>query len=477
MKVLLLIPPTDLVKSYGGLKKFSNPQPSLGVAYIAAVLRRNGCSVNIIDAYVNGHNLKEIMDIIRQHKPEIIGISVLTPSADVVYGISRNIRTSFPDIKIVMGNMHASLFSDEILSMGYADFVIHREGELTMLELVKVLEAGHALENIKGISFKNNGVIVNNPLRPHMENLDELPFPAWDLLPREKYLTDPRTEVKKGTVERQILATRGCPNQCTFCSSRTERGLGTKYRMRAPKLVVDEMIYMYERLGGTVFGFVDLAFPLVRDHASALCNELINRGFHEKFKWTTECRVKSLDRELLLLMKKAGCVRVNFGIESGNNDILRMIKKNFATDDVRSAVRMTREAGIEVDGMFMIGLPEETEETINQTIEFAIELDVRYAIFNIFVPYPGCELYDILKAQGKIHYTKWSDFTSYPTYSGGLPVYVPNGLSKEKLMELQSKAMRKFYLRPKFIWHEVKNFKINKIPYYVEGFKGLLSTR
>ncbi len=155
----------------------------------------------------------------------------------------------------------------------------------------------------------------------------------------------------------------------------------------------------------------------------------------------------------------------------------RNAQRKVHIEDVKKDIRIAHEAGLEIDGMFMIGLPGETAETITETIEFAIELNVRYAIFNIFVPYPGCELYDTLKAQGKIHCNKWSDFTSYPTYSGGIPVYVPDGLSKEKLMELQTKAMRRFYLRPKFILNEFKNFKINKMLHYIEGFKGLLSTR
>ncbi len=476
MKVLLLIPPTDLKKSFGKLKSFSNPQPSIGIAYIAAVLRENGFNVQVVDAYVNSYTLMDIMNIIRQDTPDIIGVSVLTPSAEVVYEISRNIRITFPQIKIVMGNMHASLFSDEILSMGYADFVVHREGEITMPLLLKALENKNNLESVNGISFKKNNVLVNNPMMPHMGDLDLLPFPAWDLFPMHKYSTDPRTEVKKGTVEMQILATRGCPNQCTFCSSRTDRSLGSKYRIRNPKSVVDEMIYMHEVYENEVFSFMDLAFPLVRKHAIEFCNEIISRRLGEKFKWVTECRVKSLDDELLMFMKKAGCVRVCFGIESGNDEILKLLKKGFTTEDVRKAVRMAQKAGIEVDGMFMIGLPGETAATIAETIDFAIELNVRYAIFNIFVPYPGCELYDILKAQGKINYKRWSDFTSYPTYSGGMPVYAPDGLSKERLMELQTRAMRRFYLRPKFIINEFKNFKANKIFHYIEGFKGLLST-
>jgi radical SAM superfamily enzyme YgiQ (UPF0313 family) len=477
MRILLLIPPTDLKKSYGKLKKFSNPQPSIGIAYIASILRENGHLVKVLDAYVNGSSLDDIINIIGDFDPDVVGISVLTPSAEVVFSISKEIRKNYPDIKIVMGNMHASIFADEILANNYADFIIHREGELTMLELIETLGKKENIDSVRGISFCKTGRIIHTPLRPHIDNLDSLPFPAWDLFPLEKYTTDPRTEVKKGVTEMQILATRGCPNQCTFCSSRTERSLGSKYRMRSPKNIVDEMEFLYKNFKSEVFSFMDLAFPLVKSHAMAVCQEIINRGLHRKILWFTECRVKPLDEEILNLMKKSGCVRVNFGIESGNNEILKMLKKNFTTDDVRKAVKMAKKAGIEVDGMFMIGLPGETEETIKQTIDFAIELNVRFAIFNIFVPYPGCELWDILNSQNKIHFNTWSDFTSYPTFSGGVPVYVPDGLTKEKIMELQAKGMRKFYLRPSFILHELLHFKFDKIKQYYEGFKGLILTK
>ncbi len=474
MRVLLLIPPTDLAKSYGGLRKFSNPQPSLGIAYVASSLRENGYDVKVVDAYVCGYDLEGIFNSIREFSPDVIGISVLTPSAEVVYEISRRIRTFSPGIKIVFGNLHASLFSDEVLTQNYADFVVHGEGELTMLKLIRSLENNGDLGSVTGISFRRNNNIVNNPPSPHIDNLDSLPFPAWDLFPMDRYATDPRTQVKKDFVELQILATRGCPNQCTFCSSHTERSLGSKYRMRNPKLVVDEMIYMYEKYGREVFSFMDLAFPLVKSHATEFCNEIIRRGYNKKFKWITECRVKPLDKDLLSLMKKAGCERLCFGVESGNNKILQSLKKNFTTEDVKKAVKMTSAAGLVADAMFMIGLPGETEEMINETIDFAKGLNIRYAIFNIFVPYPGCELYDTLNAQKKIRFKGWSDFTSYPGFSGGIPVYVPDGLTKDKLMYLQEKAMKSFYLRPRFIFNEILNFKGDKMGHYVDGLKCIL---
>ncbi len=474
MNILLLIPPASLDLSYGQLKDFSNPQPSVGLAYIASILRDNGYNVSILDAYVSQLGAGEILDEVASRNVDLIGISVLTTSVDVVTELIKRIRKQLPQLKIVLGNMHASLFCDEILNDHLADFIIHREGEYAMLELVKALENGDDPQSVKGISFRDDGHIIHTPVRPFITELDKLPFPAWDLFPLDSYHTDPRTEVISGKTERLILATRGCPNACTFCSSRTERSMGSKYRMRSPVNIVDEMEYMHERYKSEVFSFMDMAFPLKKAHAMAVFQEMIDRGINKKVVWCTECRVKPIDHEIFKAMREAGCVRINFGIESGSNRILKALKKGFTLDDVRRAVGMARKVGIEVDGMFMMGLPTETDQEIRATIDFAIELNVRYAIFNIFVPYPGCELYDMLSAQDKVSFKSWSEFTSYPTYTSRKPIYVPDGLTHSQIMNLQKYAMRKFYLRPRFVCQEFKRFKPSKIKEYYHGLKGLL---
>ena len=474
MNILLLIPPASLDSSYGQLKDFSNPQPSIGLAYIAAVLRDSGFPVSVLDAYVEQLGIDEIVSSIRSRKADLVGISVLTTAADVTAEIVKRLRTELPGVKVVLGNMHASLFSEKLLKNNLADFIVHREGEHTFLNLARALEKGSDVGAIRGISFVEGDQVVHTTPRPPIEDLDSLPYPAWDLFPMASYKTDPRTEIILGQVEMQILATRGCPNQCTFCSSRTERSLGSRYRMRNPKNIVDEIEYMCDHFGARVFSFMDLAFPLVKKHAMALFREIIGRGLNRKIAWATECRVKPLDLETLKMMRESGCARINFGIESGCNDILKLLRKNFTTADVENAVRMARDAGIEVDGMLMIGLPTETERHIRQTIRFATKLGLRYAIFNIFVPYPGCALFDTLTAEGKIRFDKWSDFTSYPTYTGGKPVYIPDELTHERLMGLQKHAMRRFYLRPRFILQEIRRFKPAKIRQYWNGLKGIL---
>jgi radical SAM superfamily enzyme YgiQ (UPF0313 family) len=444
------------------------------VAYLAAVLQREGISVEVLDAYALQLEANEIIRILADRSPAVVGISLLSTSYEIVSSLVNQIRSLIPHVVIVVGNLHASLYCEEILLHGVADYVVHREGEYVLLDLVRTLERGGDPTSVRGISFLDGQRVFHTEIPPLIEDLDSLPFPAWELFSRDAYRTDPRTEVVPGVTETLILATRGCPNQCTFCSSRTSRSLGPRYRMRSPENVADEMEFMHDRFGSTVFGFMDLAFPLVKSHAMGLFSEIVRRGLQRKISWMTECRVKPLDEETVAAMKKAGCVRMNFGIESGNDEVLRRLRKNFTTEDVQRAVTMANREGIEVDGMFMLGLPGETEESIRQTIELAAGLDLRYAIFNLFVPYPGCELFDQLKQEGKLNYESWAQFTSYGGYSGLDPVYVPDGLTPKRLTELQKFAMRRFYLRPRFILQELKRANWSKARHYVNGLASVI---
>jgi anaerobic magnesium-protoporphyrin IX monomethyl ester cyclase len=476
MKILFMMPPTDLARSYGGLKEFSNPSPSIGLAYIASLLRENQYDVSILDAYVNKFSIDETVAEIVKVKPDVLGVSVLTTSAHITEEIVTQIRNLLPGILIVMGNLHASMFAEELLTKKHADIIVHQEGEYTMLEVVNAIKNKTSLEPIKGISYLKNGVVQHNELRPFIEDIDALPFPAWDLYDLSKYHNDPRTSVKNRKIrsaEMQILATRGCPYTCTFCSSRTSKSLGNKYRMRQPVKVVDEIELHYNKYGVSVFSFTDLAFPLVKAHATAVCEELIKRGLNKKISWLCEPRVKPIDKELLGMLKKAGCARVCFGIESGNQEILDALRKQFTLDDVRKAVAAAKSEGLEVDGMFMLGLPGETYEMSRKTINFAKKLGVRFAMFNLFVPYPGCELYDVLKNDSKLTSDGWSGFTSYPSYTSNKPVFIPDGRDWEELVQTQKQAMKEFYLTRSFIIGEIKRFQLRNFRAYWSGLKSL----
>ena len=477
MDVLLIIPPTDLAASYGNLKSFSNPVPSIGLAYVAATLRGAGYAVEILDAYVQEMSVSDVVAYVTKKSPAIVGVSFLTTSAGVCEDICCGIRQSAPDVIIAGGNIHAAMFYETLLVENVVDVVVFREGEHTIVDIARAVESGRDIAFVDGVAVLRGGECVVTPQRALIADLDSLPFPAWDLYDFAMYGTDPRTTIRgfEGQKEMLILATRGCPNQCTFCSSHGKRSLGNKYRMRSPGNIVDEFEYMMDRYESRVFSFMDLAFPLIERHAMAVCQEIIDRGLQHEIAWVTECRVKPLNKSMLLKMREAGCRRVCFGIESGNDATLKNLRKNFTVADVKNACGMAREAGLEVDGMFMLGLPDEPPKAAENTIHLACNLGLRFAILNLFVPYPGCDLYDELSKSGKVNYQKWSDFSSYWTVGGGNPVYIPDGWTRDSLKAIQANAMRRFYLRPEFVLRQIREFRFSMVKQYWQGLKGLLS--
>ncbi|MBF0353644.1 MAG: radical SAM protein [Alphaproteobacteria bacterium] len=476
--VLFVMPPTDLAASYGNLKDFANAAPSLGFAYMAANLQKNGYKVAILDGYSRQLSVQEVVAEVARQKPRLVGLTVLSTSAQVTEDICVGLRKAAPDILIVGGNTHCQVFYQDILERQVMDVIVFREGEHIMVRLMKALDAGEGLESVAGIAFQRQGQVVECPEDQFLNDLNDLPFPAWDLYDLDSYALDPRGAAKSKIGKPkplQILGTRGCPMACTFCSSRSERSQGTKYRMRSPENIVDEIEYMVNRYGANMFTFMDLSFPLVYKHAVAMCDDIIKRGLNKKIIWYSECRVKPLHEDIFQKMRDAGCVRVSFGIESMNDETLARIRKGFTANDVRKACAAAHRAGLEIDGMFMLGLPDETQEMALNTAREACKLPVRFAIFNLFTPYPGSELYDELMAAGEIKFARWSDFTSYWTIGNGQPVYVPKGWTPQELISVQAQAMKRFYLRPKFILQELMNFKPSMIKTYLSGLRGLLN--
>jgi len=310
--------------------------------------------------------------------------------------------------------------------------------------LVKYIKRGYSLKKIHGISYRKNGKIVHTPERPFIEDLDNLPFPAWHLFPLAKYHPPPHWTIKLPALP--LLSSRGCPYSCTFCSLITQ---GKRHRVRSPKNVVDEIEFDVSEYGTKEIMFWDATFPLNKKIGEKICKEIIKRGLHKEIVWLSEARVDRVDKDLLTLMKKSGCRRVAYGIESAVQRILNNVKKGFTIEQAETAVRLTRKIGLETIGYFMLGLPGETEQTALATIEFAKRIDPDFSKFNLTVPYPGSQLFNEAVKGGALNSRNWDDFSSLSGYSDYEPVYVPKNMTAEKLKKIQRDAMRKFYLRPR----------------------------
>lgn len=477
MKITLLIPPTDLDKAYGGIQSLNHILPGIGLAYIAAVLRQKGHQVSVLDAYVQRLSESQAVEQIMDLGPDILGVSLLTTSAPPAEAIISTLRSRAPKMTVVMGNVHANVFAQDLLARGLADFIVFREGEATMAELAAALQNGQDPDTVAGLAFMRQGKYITTPDRTFLEDLDTLPYPAWDLFPLHLYRADPRSVAADRHVSLAslpILASRGCPNRCTFCSSKSNKSLGSRYRMRKPKEVALEMLKMSQRFGARSFFFADLSFPLVIDHGLQVCEEIMRLGLHKDISWRCEMRVKPISEQLLMGMKSAGCDRVMFGIESGSDEMLRRVKKGFSTQDVRQAVALCNKVGMDVDGMFMFGLPGESHEMAEQTLRFALELNPRFISTNLFVPYPGCDLYEELKAQGKIDLSDLGSFTSYPAYGSAKPVYIPEGWTVKELQAFQKRFARRFYLRPSFIFRQLAEMRLEHLDLYWKAMLNIL---
>lgn len=453
---ILLINPTINFNKFGIFGKLMEKIPPLGVAYIAGVLQENGFKTEIIDDFVVNIGMKGILDKIKDKKPKIVGISCLTPSANITFAIAREIEKFDKNIVIVSGNIHASFFAEEILKSQDIDIIVHGEAEYTFLEITKSILENRPINSIKGISFKENNIITHNQHIPPIEDLDKLPYPSWELLQIKKYNFLPYNIDSGRCIS--MLTSRGCPYKCIFCSLPY---ISKKYRTRKPLNVIEEIKYVEEKYKIRQIAFVDAIFSLNNDFGIKFCEEIIKNKINKKISWICETRVDLIDKELIKLMRLANCKRILFGIESATEEILNDISKKYTLEQIKKSVQICKKAGIEVGGFFMLGLPKDTKETCERTISFAKELDLDFAKFAITVPFPGSKLYDDLKREYKLNRDDWENFTTFNPDAKNL-VYAPDMMSKEELIEIQKKAHLMFYLQPRIILKTI--FRISKFP-------------
>ena len=440
----IFISPSD-VEVFGkiNIKRIDADMFPLGIAYIASYIREKGHTVKLFSIREFGEDWEDkLKKIIIQENPIIVGIPCVTPTITDVYKISTLIKKIDNNIKIVVGGPHPSALPEETIFYKDIDIVVIGEGEITFLEILEKFN----LNEIKGIYYKEGNKIKHTQPRPLNQNIDSLPIPTYDLLPIKKYTY---TFIGKCLI---FVTGRGCPYRCAFCSSKViNKG---KMRLRSVQKVVDEIEYLYKKHNIKALKFVDDTFTAIPERTIELCKEIRKRKL--KIKWGCDTRVNTLSPELLKEMKKAGCCLIKFGIESGDEKILKIIKKDITINQVREAVEMTKKAGIEAHGFFILGNPYDTEETIQKTIDLAKDLNLDYVQFSMMTPYPGTEVYDMaIQNKGIKLLTKdWSDFKRY-----GKPIIELPTVSSKRLEELHAKAYKEFYFRPKYYFKRILKTK------------------
>ena len=439
MKVLLLKPKTNLPIE-------TRTSPSLGLAYLGAVSERQGHTVRIYDGDVEDISLEKVL---RDFAPDLVGITANTIQIKSAWRDAALVK-SMADIPVVLGGPHPTVLPAESAERPDVDIVVRGEGEATWEELCQWRTADgewraaiSGLQPIPGISYQTpDGQVHHNPARPVIEDLDSLPLPAYHFFKMDRYTNlQPTVDHIKGP-SYPILTSRGCPYRCTYCSQIGPR----RWRMRSPENVVAEWRWLVRDLGAAEIGVLDDSFNINRQRVLDICDLLIKEELtYVPWIMINGIRANLADTELLGRMKQAGCIRSAFGVESGNQEILdSVIGKQLTLEQVRAAFKAAKEVGMETIGFFMIGLPGETEETIDETIRFAIELDPVVANFSMATPFPGTEMSRIVKEKGRLLVEDYDDFAFFE----GRASFEMDGMTAELVERKWKEAHRRFYLRP-----------------------------
>jgi len=452
MRVILINPGNDLRRMFGRYAAAMQPVAPAGIAYIAASLRQANHQVSIIDQYKTPETTEALAARVAAERPDVVGLSVLTPVAQVAERLVLHIRQHSPKTRIVWGNIHARVFAEDILRANLADAIVHQEGEETLVDYVARLEAGVDPTDVLGLSYRDgDGQPQHNPARPLIQDLDALPLPAYDLIDVKRYVAPPMLGWMEPILP--VQASRGCPFTCHYC---TQENLPRGFRARSMEAVVDEMAFHHRKFGMRYMGFLDANFPYNRSSALEFAELYRKRGLHKKMKWITETRVDLIDDETMGVLARAGMKLIMFGFESGTQYMLDSYDKRVTLEKAFRAMEAAKKHKVAVLGLFMLGMPGETVASAEATIQMAIDLDPDFAKFNLAVPYPGSEFFEEWRQKhpGPMDFDKFSSWLDKAS-AGGL-LFVPEGMSGQTLVGLRDRGMRAFYLRPRFILRHFK---------------------
>ncbi len=450
MKVALVNPPTDdaiQTELPWYIARGAGVFPPLGLMYLASYLRRrhSGCEVVILDSVAEGRKTAQILHALAAFGPDLVGITAHTHNLVDVIALVRGIKKINPGIHVTLGGPHPTIFPQISVALEGVDTVVIGEGEAIFADLVACLARGGDPKTVGGMFFKQGATVTYTGPAAAPQDLDALPFPERRGLKLSRY----RYAVNAaGGPMTTMVSSRGCEGRCIFCS--TPRAA---FRKRSPANIADEMEACVKS-GIREIHFVDDTFNTDPGHAIAVCDEIRRRAL--PVRWGIRARADKLTKKLLGRLKESGCHRVNIGAETASDEGLKMLCKGTTLGQVKDAFSWARDAGLTTVAYFMLGCPhEKTRGHVEKTIDFAIALDPDYAMFNILTPYPGTPLYENGVKAGVVAKNTWESFARDPRKDFRIP-YWEEWLKREELEGLLSRAYRRFYLRPRFIFRTLK---------------------
>ncbi|HXW68391.1 MAG TPA: radical SAM protein [Dissulfurispiraceae bacterium] len=369
-------------------------EPPLGLASLSSYLTKEGHHVVLVDMQGLLMDSTELANTIAGSRPDLVGVTAMTTTLPAALRVAELARNIAPDAKVVLGGVHPTLDPAGVLANECVDFVIRGEGEKALADLVAALEGSHSFEKIEGLCYRNSAR-TRITRRVIIPDQDSLPAPDYEALPTERYIQ--HNELLRDIRGVSMLVSRGCPFQCSFCA--VHQTMGQKWRVKSAPLVVDEMLALRDRYNLDGVWFKDSILNLNKVWTKAFAELLIKRK--ADISWQANTRVDLIHEEELRLMKEAGLVELDLGIESGSPESLIKLKKGITVEQIKEKVRLAKKY-VKVFGFFMVGLPGEDEKDVLQTFELAKELDLDRSTWSIYSPLPGSAFYDDLVSQGKI---------------------------------------------------------------------------
>lgn len=452
--IIFINPPTDTTTFEGRLARKGGILPPLGLLALAAYVRKEGFKVALLDAFGLGLSFDDTVKKVLSLKTKTIGLTAFTTTIDNAATIARKIKDECPEANIILGGNHLSALPFETMNrFSQFDVGILGEGEITVTELLRRENRPQELIDISGLIYKDNGRLITTQKRKRIDDLDQLPFPAFDLLSDFPNRYSAVATNFKNLPTTSLVATRGCPYQCTFCDRHV---FGNVCRGHSTGYIIALIKDLQNKYGLKDISFYDDTFIVFKKRLQELCQKMISEKIN--ISWSCLGRVDLIDPDILKLMKEAGCWQISYGIESGNQAILDLYHKHITVSQILKAIRMTREAGLNCRGFFMLANPMETSKTIKETAALARSFDDICVTF--FTPLPGTEIYGDIKKYGEAT-LDWGKMDMF------IPNFIPQGLTKRYILRIYRRIHLKFYLRPKIICYyllkTVRNRNIGKI--------------
>jgi radical SAM superfamily enzyme YgiQ (UPF0313 family) len=421
-----------------------NEFPQLGLLYIASVLRGEGHTVDFFDATAENETVEKIFAAIKIFRPDVCGFSIYTGGLLKQYEFMKEVKTALPDCIIIAGGPHASALPRRTMEeCAYINYLVCGEGEVTIPKLLKTIESGQDVSQINGLHYRDNDKVIATEPRELIKDLDAIPLPAYDLILSKGYRYHNR-KMEVGNKTAALMSSRGCPWNCNFCYKKI---FGTSYRRRSPGNVVDEIKFLTSRFGYNDITFVDDLFTANRRWLKEFCQELKKNNIG--IPWKCLARVDTINKEDMEMMKESGCYGIEFGVESGNEEILKDINKKITVAQIRKAFKAARQVGLMTSAFFIFGHRKETKETVFQTMALAKEIKPDFCGFAGLLPFPGTGVYELLDDNTKYN---WNIFDSYYQYKHPISLC---SISADNLQKYGKQASVEYYGRIGYLTNNI----------------------